>query len=148
MTRIELEWYFVEATTSDFQTSYAEDGNITLIKLNGGAGATVFVNRNDSDLWAPQPSTLFYPGSGSSENRGFLLVSAEFFANHGVSKTTYTGDPPKYPRTLGDLARAALELVQRLHVSAPEPLASATQQLDERARNLIANFLAATSTQP
>lgn len=144
MSRLDPQYYWVEATTSDFQTSYAESGNITLIKLSGGTGATVFITRNDSNLWAPQPSTLFYPGSGSSENRGILLVTGDFFSDHGLTLATYADSGGgKYPRSLGELASAALEVMRTLHSRSPDAVADATRTLDDSKRKLVNAFLAA-----
>ncbi|MFT3711956.1 MAG: hypothetical protein QM817_30310 [Archangium sp.] len=143
MSRIDLEYYWVEATTSDFQSSTDESGDITLIKLTGNVGATVFVTRNDSNLWAPQPSTLFYPGSGSSENRGILLVTAAFFPDHGLERANYAdGGGSKYPRQLGELFVAAMRVMRTLRDTTPRAVDEATSQLDVESRELLKGFLA------
>jgi hypothetical protein len=95
------EYFPVRARTSMFNAATEEEGEVTLIKLDGEDGAVITLLRTDPTVWSGHPSTLFYPGP-SGEDLGFFFATNDFFEKYEITRSDYASGPDKWPRHLSD----------------------------------------------
>jgi hypothetical protein len=130
------DYYPVRARTSMFNEATEEEGEVTLIKLDGEDGEVITLLRTDPTVWSGHPSTLFYPGP-SGEELGFFFATENFFGNHGLSIGDYASGPDKWPRHLGD-SKDLVSLLDAVGAQYPGLVREALETLPEAVASRLA----------